>query len=295
MQDGQVAVERGAPPAAVVPEAGGPVISVANAVDEAPPELLNKATEDLINKSVNVEAARTILEIKAAGGEVSQLCDMKAREFQLQAVKIEGDKVEVTDPQKIALSLDIEIAGAKYKLGKLEEKRGKKSQPTDDEKALADRVKKLEKQRADGKVKMIVNGKEIEVDCQELKTQPDDVIEMAKSLCNNLGFRQEQIADLLRFAEGNPLAAIDWLVHQAAIDPKLRKGLIANLKNSNQFGEGEEKLAVIDLLDKKVIEPKAKVEKGKKVATIAAKGAGITGLMMILMMWISREKKQGMG
>jgi len=268
----------------------------ATQVDEIAPEQINQLTSELTSQqnSVDADTATMILEIYASGRQMSQLCDRKAGELQAQAVKVEGGRVEVTDPQKLALALDLEIAGAKFKLTKLSENRKGKGQQSDTEKQLAARIKQLENERSEGKVKLMLDGKETVVNCAELKTAPNQITEMAKSLLSNLGLGEQQLVQLSKYAETNPMAAIEWLVSQAINNRDLRTGLMNNLRESALFGDDKAKKdALINFLDKN-IESGSRTKKTKEVGKKVATGVGLMGAMMMLMMYISsKEKKQG--
>jgi hypothetical protein len=254
-------------------------------VDDDPRQTIDSA---VLAAQIHPEAGQTMIELVASGNKIVKVIETRTNQMKQEAVDLE--KGEVKSPAKLALALDLEIEGLQYQLDEYEfaAKRSRKGTLSEAQRAkvkeLLERKKQLQEQRNSGKIKFKkADGSEIQLENDQIKNEPNQV----EIFAQKMGIDPEQ-------AKGHPLYAIRQQIEGAVVDKNFRTAFLKHLSENKVFSqeENENKAAVAKI--KEFVDKASQIRSIKEKGKIAAKGAGLVGLLMMLMMWqASKEKKQG--
>ncbi len=236
----------------------------------------------------NPDMARVMLEFLQNGGDIVPIIIKEGSRLAKEGSEIADGKL--VNPQKLALGLDLQIAGIKYALDGLQsqEAQGKPltaTQKIDRDQHLA-QLQSLTKQRKEGKIEITdAEGKKQTIESEEVKNQPNELNDFLKALgVNDQDLHRSPISAL------KEVTKVTTAEEAKALMDKVFKACGMNEEAVKKFyeslNEGDEK-------EDKSKKPVSKAEKAKKILLY---GGGGLGIIMVLMMWLaSRQQGQGGG
>jgi len=256
------------------------------AADDDPKKTIDAA---VTAAQIHPEASETMVELVASGNKITTVIEKRTNKIKQEAVDLETK--EVKDPAKLALAMDLEIAGLQYQIDEyiVAAKKSPKGALSEAQTAKIDelqkRKKQLQEQRNSGKIKFKkADGSEIILENDQLAKETNQV----EIFAQKMGIDPQQ-------AKEHPLYAIHQQIEGAVIDKNFRAAFLKHLLENKVFSqdENENKAAVAKI--KEFVEKASQIRSIKEKGKLAAKGAGIVGLLMMFLMWqASKEKKQGM-
>ncbi len=222
---------------------------------------------------VDGNSARTMFEILAAGRDMQRVIQEKVAAL----------KKDSATPAELALALDLEMGGIElevFKIRNLQQEKGKIPRDLEEKRdKLIKRYENLQKERVSGKITLpdLPGGRVID------KPLPQ-VSELA-NVALGLGATAESAK--------TPLPALEKLVTEAIVSPAARKELVGNLRR--EVGKGTIPLTEdqINAFETYLNESAKRLSREKNVKLLA-KGAGLTGLLMLIMFYVSsKSESQG--
>lgn len=258
-------------------------------VTDSEPAIKNTVTAAALLVELNPDAARSVIELCAKGNNMAA-----ALQERVDQLKKEGR----TNPEKMALALDLEIAGLQWRrflIGESFERVAEKARQSgkappeltklnEEAKLVGEKIAGLQEQRNKGEVKLINEQEQEEIVKIDLSKEKNQV----KGLARALGVEEELV-------EGSPLYGLQDLISQAIEDGQTRKTFIKNMKKltqiENEIGEtilGEDEAQALENYLNKAALNKTIEKGGKKVI----KGAGMVGLFGFLLAWLASKDKQ---
>ncbi len=258
-------------------------------VPDVEPAIEDTATAAALLAELNPDAARSGIELLAKGNNMAAA--LKERVSQL---KKEGR----SNPEKMALALDLEIAGLRWRRSSIEDSLNRVVQKArqsgkippelaklkEEVELISEEITGLQEQRNKGEVKLIDEQGQEETAKIDLSKEKNQV----RGLARALGVKEE-------IAESSPLYGLQDLISQAIENGQTRKAFIENMRKltqtTNEVGEiilGEDEVQALEDYLNKAARNKTIEKGGKKVI----KGAGMVGLFGLLMAWLASKDKQ---
>lgn len=232
------------------------------------------------------DAARLMLELMGKKN-LAQVLETRAQKILQAGVRIEKGQVKITEANKVALALDLQIAGIKHninavqtmmegidkdkdqaKLGELQKQRNE----------LADKMLNLIKQRESGKLDLEIGGKHYSVDSNDVKAEPNQLA----NFILKLGGKKEEV-------ERNPLQALAGVIPNLRSDPEAIDAFMQKVTAAGDLNKNQ-----IDKLNYYLTKGPDKTP-AQVAKDVLRYGGGGLSLLVILALFMNIMEKKGPG